>query len=64
MGVQVIHVGPVDVSALRGQAVGVHRGVHGPGVNFLEREVLVNEAHLVLVVIHGGGKEVWCMRAQ
>jgi hypothetical protein len=55
--VEVIHVGPVDVAALRGQAVGVHGGVHGPGVHLGERVVLVDEAHLVLVALQGGGKE-------
>ena len=54
VGVEVIHVGPIDVAALRGQAVGVDRGVHGPGMNLDERKVLVDEAHLVLVVLQGG----------
>uniref|UniRef100_E6Q070 Uncharacterized protein n=1 Tax=mine drainage metagenome TaxID=410659 RepID=E6Q070_9ZZZZ len=55
--VEVIHVAPIGFVILRGDAVGVNGGVHGPGMNFDEWIVLVNETHRVLVAIHGARKE-------
>src|SRR5208282_4428818 len=54
---EVINVVPIGIAALRGQAVCVHSGAHGPGMNFSERKVLVDEADLVFVVVYCGRKE-------
>src|SRR5579862_9582865 len=54
---QVIDVSPVNVGALRSQAIGVDGGMDSPGVDFLQREVLVNKLDQALVVVDGGGEE-------
>jgi hypothetical protein len=46
---------PVAGVGLRGEAVGVDRGAHGPGV-LIEGEVAVDDADLVLVAVGDGGE--------
>ena len=51
VGVNVIGKVPISVAALRRQAVGIHRGVHCPGMNFHQWIVLVEERDPVAVLL-------------
>src|ERR1700681_4887866 len=57
IAVQVIGVVPVGVTALRAQAIGVHRRMHSPWVNFLKRVVLVDEEDAISVLLEKAGKK-------
>ena len=46
--VNVVDEGPVDSATLVSQAIGVHSGVHRPGVNLRQGAIPVYEAHLTL----------------
>src|SRR5712692_6996277 len=51
VGVDVVGEFPVRIATLRSQAVGVRGGVRGPGVNFGEREVFIDENHAIAILL-------------
>ena len=51
IGVQVIRVVPIGVTVLRAQAIGVHRRMHSPRVNFFEGVILVDEEDAIAVFL-------------
>ena len=57
MSVKVVHIGPVNIAALRRQAIGIDRRVHCPWVYFAQRIVFVDESHLILVMLERGRKK-------
>src|SRR6185437_13606158 len=56
VGVDVVDEVPVAGGRLRGEAVDVDGGAHGPGM-LLEREVFVDDADLVAVALGEGGED-------
>src|ERR1019366_2089381 len=57
IAVQVIGIVPVGVTVLRAQAIGVHRRVHRPGVNFFERVILVDKKDAIAVFLEEPGEK-------
>ena len=57
VGMDIVGEIPIGVLVLRRQAVGVHRGVGGPGMNLRQRKVLVDERHAVAIFLQQFGKQ-------
>src|SRR5580698_2041580 len=57
IGVKIVSHLPVGVTALRSQTVGIDGGVRGPGMNFGQGIVLVNEFHAVAIFLQNLRKQ-------
>src|SRR4029077_11048305 len=57
IAMKVIGVIPIRFTVLRAQAIGIHRRVHSPGMNFFERVILVDEKDAIPVFLEKPGEK-------
>src|SRR6266513_4258568 len=57
MAMSIVGKLPISIIVLRRQTVCIHGSMHCPGMDFGQREILINDLHLIAVALQDVGKE-------